>query len=149
LRTLLYAALVLCSCILAITLGWDKAMIWLGVLPAEEAPIAPALSSKQTDLSQRPDILFQVFGTREQPRMIPLAVLVGGKLRHIQLDSGGWRRFDEMFLREGKEYTLLSGGRVYGAARLERGMWEADSLPLYRLEGCQSHIPLAEVTIIS
>jgi hypothetical protein len=149
LRTLLYAALVLCSCILAITLGWDKAMIWLGVLPAEEAPIAPALSSKQTDLSQRPDILFQVFGTREQPRMIPLAVLVGGKLRHIQLDSGGWRRFDEMFLREGKEYTLLSGGRVYGAARLKRGMWEADSLPLYQLEGCHSHIPLAEVTIVS
>ena len=149
LRTLLYAALVLCSCILAITLGWDKAMVALGVLPAEEGEVAPPVPTNTTDLSQRPDVLFQVFGTREQPRMIPLAVLEDGKLRHIQLDSAGWRKFDTMFLREGREYTLFSDGRVFGAARLRRGMWEADKEPLYKLEECTAHIPLSEVSIVS
>src|SRR5690606_10657638 len=94
-------------------------------------------------------ILFQVFGTREQPRMIPVAVLTNGKLRHIQLDTLGWRKFDEMFLREGKEYTLFSDGRVFGAVRLERGMWEEGSGPLYQREGCTSHVPLSEVEIVS
>jgi hypothetical protein len=81
--------------------------------------------------------------------MIPVAVLADGKLRHIQLDTAGWRRFDEMFLREGREYTLFSDGRAFGSARLKRGMWETDSLPLYRLEGCASHLPLSEVSIVS
>ena len=149
LRTLVYAALVLASCILAITLGWDKAMVWLGVLPVEESDVAYVMPAKHTDLTRRPDILFQVFGTRQQPRMIPVAVLADGKLRHIQLDAAGWRRFDEMFLREGREYTLFSDGRAFGSARLKRGMWETDSLPLYRLEGCASHLPLSEVSIVS
>lgn len=149
LRTLLYAGLVLCSCILAITLGWDKAMVWLGVLPAEETEIALPRPVNFTDLSQRPDILFHVFGTREQPRMLPIAVLADGKLRHIQLDTAGWRRFDEMFLRQGREYTLFSDGRVFGAAQLRRGMWEGQSEPLYQLEGCTSHVPLSEVTVVS
>ena len=149
LRTLLYAALVLCSCILAITLGWDKAMVWLGVLPAEEAEITPPIPVNTTDLSQRPDILFQVFGTREQPRMLPIAVIAEGRLKHIQLDTNGWRKFDEMFLRSGREYTLFSDGRVFGAAQLRRGMWEGETDPLYRLEGCTSHIPLSEVSIVS
>ena len=149
-RTLLYAALVLCSCILAITLGWDKAMVWLGVLPAEEAQLTPLPTPQNaTDLSVRPNVLFQVFGTREQPRMIPIAVLADGRLRHIQLDTLGWRKFDEMFLRAGREYTLFSDGRAFGAARLRRGMWERDSMPLYQLEGCTSHVPLSEVSIIS
>lgn len=147
-RTLLYAALVLCSCILAITLGWDKAMVWLGVLPVEESD-SPPMPTRTTDLSQRPDILFQVFGTKDQPRMLPIAVMADGKLRHIQLDTAGWRRFDAMFLREGREYTLFSDGRVFGAARLRRGMWENDTMPLYQLEGCSSHVPMSEVSIIS
>jgi hypothetical protein len=144
----LYAALVLVSCILAITLGWDKAMVWLGVLPVEETDIVTPMPMKKTDLSRRPDVLFQVFGTRENPRMIPLAILTEGKLRHIQLDTLGWRTFDEMFLRKDREYTLYSDGRVFGAVRLKRGMWE-DSLPLYQLEGCTSHVPMSEVSIVS
>lgn len=124
-------------------------MVWLGVLPVEESEIVQVHPIKQTDLSQRPDILFQVFGTREQTRMIPIAVLTDGKLRHIQLDTAGWHRFDEMFLREGREYTLFSDGRVFGAVQLKRGMWETDSMPLYRLEDCTSHIPLSEVSIVS
>ena len=123
-------------------------MVWLGVLPVEETDIVHPLPMKKTDLSRTPDILFQVFGTREQPRMIPVAVLTEGKLRHIQLDTSGWRDFDEMFLREGREYTLYSDGRVFGSVRLERGMWE-DSMPLYQLEGCTSHVPMSEVSIRS
>lgn len=147
-RTLLYASLVLGSCILAITLGWDKAMVLLGVIPAEEQAEAVVAPGNLLDLSSRPNILFQVFGTKEDPRMVPIAVLDSGAIRHIQLDSAGWREFDEMFLRKGREYTLYADGRAFGAARLTRGMWDRAE-PVYQLAGCSMHTPLAEVAIVS
>jgi hypothetical protein len=124
-------------------------MVWLGVLPVEPTVEMAMVSANRLDLSSRPDILFQVFGTNDQPRMLPLAVLKDGHIKPISLDNAGWHRFDEMFFRPGKEYTAYENGKAFGAIKVTRGMWQDDSTQLYSLEGCTSHMPLADVDIES
>jgi hypothetical protein len=92
-----------------------------------------------------PDILFQVFGTREHPRMLPIAILEGGNVLPIRLDPAGWRRFDSTFLWRGVQYTAYQDGRARAVVRSTRGMWEAPDQPLYELAGCRTPIPLATV----
>ena len=93
----------------------------------------------------RPDVLFQVFGTRDHPRMIPIALLEGGKVLPIRLDPAGWRRFDSTYLWRGVQYTAYYDGRQRAVVRSTRGMWEAPDQPLYELAGCRTPVPLATV----
>jgi hypothetical protein len=102
---------------------------------------------EMTDLSRRPHILFQVFGEREDPRMLPVAVIASGALRPIVLDAEGWRRFDEMYQRAGATYPLYRDGRAAGSVRVRQGMWEVPDRPLYSLPSCQLLTPLASVAI--
>lgn len=99
------------------------------------------------DLGTQPHILFQVFGETDDPRMIPVAALVDGQLKAINLSPAGWHRFDELYLRGEKSYTLFSDGRPRGVVRVKRGMWESTGEPLYSLPGCQALIPLASVKL--
>ncbi len=106
---------------------------------------APPLAD-MLDLTLRPNILFQVFGPRDQPRLLPVAALSGGKLKPIVLDADGWRRFDAMYMRKGKSYTLYRDGNTDGTAHVVRGMWDNNE-PLYELANCRNPIPLATVRL--
>ena len=110
---------------------------------AESAePAGPRL-----DLSSKPDILFQVFGERDDPRMIPVAAIRNGALQRIELDADGWKMFDGMYMRSPATIALYQDGRKIGDARVRQGMWEKESEPLYSLPSCRLLTPLAALTL--
>ncbi|MFN2398374.1 MAG: hypothetical protein ABR543_07000 [Gemmatimonadaceae bacterium] len=111
-----------------------------------QAAVPPQLDPADAlDLSARPVILFQVFGEAEDPRLIPVAAVIGKKLRQINLTQEGWRKFDAMYLGRDSVYALFSDGRAQGTVRVKRGMWEDPDDPLYSLPGCVTLTPVAAV----
>ena len=129
--------------ILTVALGCDKARELAGGGAEAAEPAAAAL----LDLSSRPEILFQVFGERNDARMIPIAVIQGGRLEPIVLASAGWKQFDAMYGKSGTSYTLFRDGRSAGTAVVRQGMWEKPNEPLYSLPSCELMIPLARVRL--
>lgn len=103
----------------------------------------------ELDLRKKPMILFEVFGERDDPRMVPVAAIEGGKLRPIHLSPSGWHAFDRMYHRPGVAYTLYQDGRNVGIATVKQGMWSRPDAPLYSLPNCQNLIPLAAVSLDS
>ncbi len=130
--------------ILTVVSGCDKARALAGGGGAEAAE-PPA--SERLDLSRQPEILFQVFGERDDARMIPIAVIEEGRLTPIVLASAGWRQFDAMYGKSGKAYTLYRGGRALGTATVRQGMWERPDEPLYALPNCVLMVPLSRVRL--
>ena len=128
--------------ILMVTLGCDKAKELAGGARAQAA--VPA--SEQLDLSSKPEILFQVFGERDDPRMIPIATIDQGRLKPIVLSAAGWKQFDAIYMRSGSSYTLFRDGRPAGTVEVRQGMWEKPN-PLYSLPRCELLTPLAAVTM--
>ncbi|HET7459416.1 MAG TPA: hypothetical protein VFJ74_17320 [Gemmatimonadaceae bacterium] len=147
--------------ILTFAAGCDKASG--GALPllsgrsASAGADAEPPASAQLDISSHPDVLFEVFGARDDARMIPVAVLGGGAagaagdsasaigLRTIVLSSAKWRVFDAYYHRVGAKVTAYRDGHPAGQIDVQRGMWAADA-PLYSLPGCRRLTPLASVT---
>jgi hypothetical protein len=112
-----------------------------------DASPAPANELK---LADHPNILFEVFGEREDPRMIPLAVVDDhGKLHHIRLSDEHWKKFDKIYDHSGTVYTLYQDGGVAGTATVKQGMWEKPNAPLYSLPNCRQLLPLSAVTLDS
>jgi hypothetical protein len=105
--------------------------------PVAEAPAA-------FDLSARPEVVFQVFGDRQQPRMVPVAAILDGALVPLDLDDADWRRFDSLYFAPGAAYPTVRAGRTTGTVTIARGMW-SDSSPTYTLPGCRSVLPAAVV----
>lgn len=130
--------------IVTVVTGCDKAKGFIGGDRPAPPEIAPG---EALNLAARPDILFQVFGEKEDPRMIPIAAIEDGQLKTIALSSAGWHQFDAMYLRRGKNYKLYQDGRVRGAVTVRQGMWERPDNPLYELPGCQGLTPLASVSV--
>lgn len=128
--------------ILMVTVGCDKAKELAGGARAQAA--VPA--SEQLDLSRKPEILFQVFGERDDPRMIPIATIDAGRLKPIHLSAAGWKQFDAMYMRAGMSYPLFRDGRPAGTVEVRQGMWEKAS-PLYSLPRCELLTPLSAVTM--
>ena len=128
--------------ILMVALGCDKAKELAGGARAQAAVPAGA----QLDLSKKPEILFQVFGERDDPRMIPIAAIEGNRLKPILLSAAGWKQFDAIYLRSGTSYSLYRDGRPAGSVDIRQGMWEKPS-PLYSLPRCELLTPLAAVTM--
>ena len=130
--------------IVTVVTGCDKAKGFIGGDRPAPPEVAP---SEALNLAARPDILFQIFGEKEDPRMIPIAAIENGELKTITLSSTGWRQFDAMYLRRGKSYTLYEDGRARGTVTVRQGMWERPDAPLYTLPGCEALTPLASVTV--
>jgi hypothetical protein len=130
--------------IVTVVTGCDKAKGFIGGDRPAPPEIAPG---EALNLAARPDILFQVFGEKEDPRMIPIAAIEDGQLKTISLPSTGWHQFDAMYLRRGKTYKLYQDGRARGAVTVRQGMWERPDNPLYELPGCQGLTPLASVSV--
>jgi hypothetical protein len=130
--------------IVTVVTGCDKAKGFIGGDRPAQPEVLPA---EALNLAARPDILFQIFGEREDPRMIPIAAMENGELKKITLSSSGWRQFDAMYLRRGKSYTLYQDGRERGSVTVRQGMWEKPDAPLYSLPGCEALTPLASVSV--
>ena len=105
-----------------------------------------AKESAHTSLANRPRTLFFLFGDKSDPRVLPLATLVGGKITPISLDAAGWRNFDQLYFTVGATLPLYQGGSSVGDAVVRRGMWTGDDA-LYKLPGCRALRPLAAVTL--
>jgi len=103
-----------------------------------------AASGPHLDLRSHPDLLFEVFGDANDPRMIPIAAIEHNELQQIVLDSAGWRELDAEYLRSSKSYSLYENGRATGTIQIRRGMWQNDDA-LYSLPGCQLLTPMAAV----
>ena len=137
-------------CLLATTLilvlGCDKAreLVPGNGAKAQAAEVAPAA---QLDLSTRPAILFQIYGERDDPRMIPIGVMRHGTIEAITLGSSGWRQFDNMYGKAGTQYTVYDGGRAIGRATVRQGMWEEGREQLYTLPACNLLIPQSAMTL--
>ena len=136
----------LLAAMLIVVASCDKARSLGGGGASAEAatPVGPTL-----DLSTHPEILFQVFGERDDPRMIPVAALIGGSLKPIELTEEGWRSFDSLYTRSGASYSLYRDGRKVGTVQVRQGMWEKPDEPLYSLPSCQRLTPLASVGVQS
>lgn len=130
--------------IVTVVSGCDKAKGFVGGEQASQPTVSPA---NALNLAAKPDILFQVFGEREDPRMIPVAAIENGQLKPIALSTTGWHQFDAMYLRNGRAYTLYQDGRPRGKVTVRQGMWENPDAPLYTLPGCQALTPLASVSV--
>ena len=129
--------------ILMVATGCDKAKAFLQAGQAAGPPRIPA--GEELNLTPHPVIVFQVFGETGDARMVPLAALVGGKLKQIQLTPDNWQRFDTQYLRRGKSYTIYQDGHASGTAEVRQGMWERPAQALYSLPGCKTLTPLAAV----
>src|SRR5688500_5571335 len=130
--------------IVTVVAGCDKAKGFVG----GERPAPPEIAPGEAlNLAARPHILFQIFGEKEDPRMIPIAAIEDGQLKAIALSSTGWHQLDAMYLRRGKTYKLYQDGRTRGTVTVRQGMWERPETPLYTLPGCQALTPLASVTV--
>jgi hypothetical protein len=103
---------------------------------------APAL-----ELAAKPQLLFQVFGDRDDSQMIPLAAVVAGAIRPIGLTDAGWHELDRTFFTAGAVYPIYRDDKSVGRATVLRGMWPTDSAPLYKLPGCTSLVPRASVSL--
>jgi hypothetical protein len=130
--------------ILMVALGCDKTKGLPG-FGGRSQPAEPPVADR-LDLSTKPNILFQVYGERDDPRMIPVAVIDNGALKPIVLASTGWRQFDAIYARSGAEYLLYQDGRHVGSVRIKQGMWEKDE-PIYTLPSCKVLTPISAVTL--
>ena len=135
--------LAILATILIVASGCDKAM--LGA--RKDADAAEPPPGERFDLAQKPHVLFQIFGERDDPRMIPVAAIVNGKLGPINLGAQGWREFDSLYTRSGGTATIYHDGRAAGTATVRQGMWEKEGAALYSLPGCRLLKPLAAVTL--
>ena len=137
--------LALIATILVVAAGCDKTKAVLGLGRPPE-PDGPPIGAR-LDLTRRPDVVFQLFGERDDPRMVPVAAVVDGMLKPIELTASGWREFDAMYTRSNKSYPLYRDGVAIGEVRVRRGMWERSNEPLYTLPGCRLVAPLSAVSL--
>lgn len=134
----------LVASILAIVAACDKAKEMAGGGARTAAADSPALPP--TNLAGKPDVLFQTFGEREDARILPIAVIVNGRLEPISLDAFGWQLLDSMYMRSGNKLPLYRNGRQAGTVTVRQGMWERED-PFYTLSSCRSVVPQASVSI--
>ncbi len=139
-RTRLAASGALCVTLIAAQ-GCDK--------HEADADSGFASQTEVLDLSKHPNVLFEVFGEREDPRMIPIGLVDAGHVRGIKLDAAGWKKFDKMYTHSGTSFTLYQDGQVAGTATVKQGMWEKVGMPLYSLPNCHVLTPLSAVALDS
>ncbi len=125
---------------LALATGCDKApeIDPNETLPAGVAPI---------DLATRPTMLFQVFGSVDSAKIMPIAAVVDGTIRPIALTRQGWRDLDSTYLAAGTSYQVYTNDAQFGSVTVTRGMWPGGGEPSYPLPGCTSLRPLGSVTL--
>ena len=97
-----------------------------------------------TSLANKPNVVFLLFGDRNDLRLLPVATSIEGQVAPVSLDARGWKDFDHLYFRPGTPLSIYSDGKPDGEGMIRRGMWN-DSGPLYALPRCHSLKPLAAV----
>jgi hypothetical protein len=132
------ACVVLMVGILAPATGCDKSK----PEPSPESPILPP-GTPALDLTGKPQLIFQVFGERANPRVLPLVAVVNGVIKPIGLTADGWRRLDSLYFRPGTKYPIYVDDVAEGEIEIERGMWGDGGRATYPLPGCARLKPIA------
>ncbi len=127
--------------ILAFTAGCDKDK----ALRDAQNLVRP-VGTRAIDVGHHPKLLFEVFGDRADPRVLPVAAILDSEIVAIGLNDHGWRRLDSLYFAPGTALTLYHAGRPAGQALVTRGMWTTDG-PLQNLPGCTWMRPLAAVRL--
>ena len=144
------APLALAATILAVASGCGKTTATAEAHARTEAGLpseATVTTGDSTNLARHPKVLYQVFGERNDPRLLPVALLEHGTIRPILLDAEGWQQFDSLYHRPGTKYTIYQNGREAGWARVTRRMWDERGEPLYTLPRCRTLTPLAAAQV--
>ena len=105
------------------------------------------VGAEALDLSTHPQLLFQVFGDKTEPKMLPIGAVVNGAIRPIGLSRQGWRDLDSAYFAAGTKFTIYLDDQPKGTVTVTRGMWAGQEEPLYPLPGCRDLKPLASVAL--
>ena len=136
----------LAATILTAASGCDKPIAALA--GRADTPASDRAAPRDTlDISGRPRMLYQVFGERSDPRLLPVAALTDGVVRPLVLSDAGWQQFDQLYHKPGTVYTLYRDGRPNGTARVVRPMWDEREGALYSLPHCARPTPLAAARV--
>jgi hypothetical protein len=92
------------------------------------------------DLAGKPQILFQIFGDRESPHMMPIAAIVNGAIKPIGLTLSGWKQLDAQYMAAGTKYPFYVEGGDPGELTVTRDT-------AYSLPGCGAVKPMAVVQL--
>jgi hypothetical protein len=117
-----------------------------GILSLATACDKHAPAARQTAMAGKPNVLFLLFGDKGDPRLLPIATVVGGKVQPLTLEAPAWRTFDSVYFAAGSRMPLYEHGIRLGDAVVRRGMWEGNDA-LYKLPGCRALRPMAAVTL--
>jgi len=127
--------------ILALLSGCDKDRA-----RREAANVVRPVGTPAINIYHRPTLLFQVFGDRGDPRVLPVAAIIDSAIVGIGLSEYGWKSLDSMYFAAGDSLFLYHGGQAAGRAAIVRGMWTKDG-PLQTLPGCTAMRPIATVRL--
>ena len=97
-------------------------------------------------LAGKPNVLFLLFGDKNDPRLLPIATITGGSVKPLALGANAWRGFDSVYFAAGSHLPLYEHGTQVGDAVVRRGMWDGKDA-LYKLPGCRALRPMAAVTL--
>jgi hypothetical protein len=92
------------------------------------------------DISTEPEILFQLFGDRASPDMMPIAAVVNGVIKPIGLTRAGWKELHDRYLAPGTKYPFYIAGSAPGELTISHDT-------AYTLPGCTMVKPMATVTL--
>jgi hypothetical protein len=123
--------------ILAFTTGCDK-----DKAAREAVTIVRPVGTPAIDIARHPTLLFEVFGDRTDPRLLPVAAIIDSTVVAIGLNESGWHALDSIYFAPGAALPLYHDGLPVGRATVRRGMWTKDGA-LQRLPGCTAMRPLA------
>lgn len=96
--------------------------------------------------TNKPNVLFLLFGDKGDPRVLPIATIIRGRVQPISLETSAWRGFDSLYFSPGARLPLYEHGARVGDAVVRRGMWGGKDA-LYKLPGCKALRPMAAVTL--
>jgi hypothetical protein len=92
------------------------------------------------NLTAKPQILFQVFGDRESPHMMPIAAVVNGVIKPIGLTLGGWQDLRTQYMAVGTKYPFYLESGAPGELTIMRDT-------AYALPGCSTVMPMSVVQL--
>ena len=96
--------------------------------------------------TNKPNVLFLLFGDKGDPRLLPIATVIRGRVQPISLDAAAWHGFDSLYFSPGSHIPLYEHGARVGDAVVRRRMWEGNDA-LYKLPGCKALRPMAAITV--
>jgi hypothetical protein len=92
------------------------------------------------DLAAKPQLIFQLFGDRDSPRMMPVAAVVNGVIKPIGLTRAGWRDLATTYMAAGTKYPFYVEGGAPGEVTIARDT-------AYSLPGCAAVMPMSVVAL--